>query len=186
MRRLSLVLAFVISTAAIAAGGAGSATSKSTFDVLVEPSMSGASNGLILETELAGLFDVVAKSATGEGSWKLFAGTSEIDHGSFTLTGLVSFQFYGCGEVTGVDPNGNPVPIPLESDFCGGRVTFTVDAVSDVTHEHHSALYEVNCQIHDPGGQAPPGTSEGVKVNAEGVNFNKHVGEGDNLLIMTS
>jgi hypothetical protein len=186
MRRPSLVLAFVISSAAIAAGGAGSATSKSTFDVFVEPSLSAASTGLMLETELAGSFDVVAKSASGEGSWELFAGTNEIDHGSFTLTRLVSFQFYGCGEVTGVDPSGNPVPIGLPADFCGGRATFTIDAVSDVNQEHHSALYEVDCQIHDPGGQAPPGTSEGVKVNAKGVNFNKHVGEGDNLLIMTS
>ena len=47
------------------------------------------------------------------------------------------------------------------------------------------ALYEVNCQIHDPGGQAPPGTSEGVKVNARGVNFNQHI-TGDNLFVMTS
>jgi hypothetical protein len=37
-------------------------------------------------------------------------------------------------------------------------------------------------KIHDPGGQAPPGTSEGVKANARGVNF-KHV-TGDNLFVM--
>jgi hypothetical protein len=33
------------------------------------------------------------------------------------------------------------------------------------------------------GGQAPPGTSEGVKVNARGVNFNRHI-TGGNLLVM--
>jgi hypothetical protein len=43
----------------------------------------------------------------------------------------------------------------------------------------------VNCQIHDPGGRTPPGTSEGVKANARGVNFNKHL-TGDNLLVMLS
>ena len=53
------------------------------------------------------------------------------------------------------------------------------------TRGHARAPYEVNCQIHDPGGQAPPGTSEGVKINARGVNFNKHV-TGDNLFVMTS
>jgi hypothetical protein len=44
-------------------------------------------------------------------------------------------------------------------------------------------LLEVNCQIHNPGGQAPRGTSEGVKVSARGINFNKHI-TGDNLLQM--
>jgi hypothetical protein len=52
-----------------------------------------------------------------------------------------------------------------------------------VTGEERDALYEVNCQIHDPGGQTPPGTSEGVKINARGINFNKHV-TGDNLFVM--
>jgi hypothetical protein len=109
----------------------------------------------------------------------VFAGATEIEHGTFTLTGLVAFQFYGCGEVT--TPDG---PVSLPPDFCGGRVVFTVHAVSS-TGEEGTGLYEVNCQIHDPGGQAPPGTSEGVKVNARGVNFNKHV-TGDNLLVMLS
>jgi hypothetical protein len=51
--------------------------------------------------------------------------------------------------------------------------------------EERDVLYEVNCQIHDPGGRTPPGTSEGVKANARGVNFNKHL-TGDNLLVMLS
>jgi hypothetical protein len=51
------------------------------------------------------------------------------------------------------------------------------------TGEERVGLYEVNCQIHDPGGHTPRGTSEGVKANAHGVNFNKHV-TGDNLLVM--
>jgi hypothetical protein len=62
-------------------------------------------------------------------------------------------------------------------------VLFAVHARSSSTGEETDALYEVNCQIHDPGGQAPPGTSEGVKVNARGVNFNKHI-TGDNLFVM--
>jgi hypothetical protein len=51
------------------------------------------------------------------------------------------------------------------------------------TGAERDGLIEVNCQIHNPGGQAPPGTSEGVKANARGVNFNKHV-TGDNLFVM--
>jgi hypothetical protein len=179
MRRIAIVLAFLVSVAAIAAGSAGSATSKSTFDVFVEPTITAASNGLVLETELAGSFDVATKMASGAGAYSVMAGSTVLDSGTFRLTRLVAFQFYGCGEVT--TPDG---PISLPPDFCGGRVIFEFLATSSLTGEQVDGLYEVNCQIHDPGGQAPPGTSEGVKANARGINFNKHV-TGDNLFVMT-
>jgi hypothetical protein len=179
MRRIAAALVSVFVTAAVVAGSAGSATSTSTFQVFVEPTLSAASNGLVLETELEGSFDVADKTASGEGTFTLMAGGSVIDHGTFSVTGLVAFQFYGCGEVT--TPDG---PVTLPSDFCGGRVILTVHAVG-ASGEEQDALYEVNCQIHDPGGQAPPGTSEGVKINARGVNFNHHL-TGDNLFVMTS
>jgi hypothetical protein len=179
MRRIAAALVSVFVTAAVVVGSAGSATSTSTFQVFVEPTLSAASNGLVLETELEGSFDVADKTASGEGTFTLMAGGSVIDHGTFSVTGLVAFQFYGCGEVT--TPDG---PVTLPSDFCGGRVILTVHAVG-ASGEEHDALYEVNCQIHDPGGQAPPGTSEGVKINARGVNFNHHL-TGDNLFVMTS
>jgi hypothetical protein len=105
------------------------------------------------------------------------AGSTGLDTGTFTLTRLVAFQFYGCGEVT---MEGERIPLP--PDFCGGRAIFGIHATSS-TGVQHDGLLEVNCQIHDPGGQAPPGTSEGVKVNARGINFNKHI-TGDNLLQM--
>jgi len=181
MRRIALAVAFVFSVAAIAvgsAGSAGSSASKSAFQVFVNETTSAASNGLTLNSELAGMFDATAKSASGDGDWSLMAGATEIDHGSFTLDRLVAFQFYGCGEVT-MDGE----TISLQPDFCGGRAIFAFHATSAVTGEQHDGLYEVKCQIHDPGGQAPPGTSEGVKVNARGVNFNRHV-TGDNLLVM--
>jgi hypothetical protein len=172
MRRTAVALVLVLSVAAIAAGGAGSATSKSAFLVFVEETTSAASNGLTLHSELEGSFDVRAKTATGEGVYEVTAGSTVIEHGTFTLTRMVAFQFYGCGEVDG---------IRLPPDFCGGRVIFAFHAVSSAG-EQRDGLYEVNCQIHDPGGRTPPGTSEGVKANARGVNFNKHV-TGDNLLV---
>jgi hypothetical protein len=178
MKRIAVAVAFVFSAVAIAAGSAGSATSKATFQVFVDETASAASNGLVLNTELAGQFDVAAKTASGDGDWSLMAGATVIDHGTFTLTRLVAFQFYGCGEVA---QEGETISLP--PDFCGGRAIFAIDAVSAVNSEHHDGLYEVNCQIHDPGGQAPPGTSEGVKINARGINFNRHV-TGDNLLVM--
>ena len=178
MRRFAVALAFLLAVAAVTAGSAGSRTSKSAFQVSVAPTLSTASNGLTLQTQLEGSFNVADKTASGSGSYSLMAGTTVVDSGTFTLTRLVAFQFYGCGEVTM-----EGVRIPLPPDFCGGRAIFTFHATSS-TGAQTDGLYEVNCQIHDPGGQAPPGTSEGIKANARGINFNKHV-TGDNLLVMT-
>jgi hypothetical protein len=178
MRRIAFVFAFLFSVAAMAAGSAGSATSKSTFEVFVEPTITAASNGLTLESELEGTFNVANKTAGGSGTYSVMAGTTVLDSGTFTLTGLVAFQFYGCGEVD--TPDG---PMSLPPFLCGGRVILAFHATSSSTGEQVDGLYEVNCQIHDPGGQTPPGTSEGVKANARGINFNRHV-TGDNLFVM--
>ena len=179
MRRIAIVFAFLFSVAAVAAGSAGSATSKSKFDVFVEPTTTAASNGLVLESELAGSFDVATKTASGGGTYSVIAGSTVLDSGRFTLTRLVAFQFYVCGEV---DSPGGPISLP--PDLCGGRVILAFRATSSSTGEQVDGLYEVNCQIHDRGGEAPPGTSEGIKANARGINFNKHI-TGDNLFVMT-
>jgi hypothetical protein len=179
MRRFAVALVFLLAVAAVTAGSAGSRTSKSAFQVLVEPTTTASARGLTLESELEGSFNVANKTASGSGSYSVMAGATVLDSGTFTLTRLVAFQFYGCGEVTM-----EGVRIQLPPDFCGGRVIFAFHATSSLTGEQRDGLYEVNCQIHDPGGQAPPGTSEGVKANARGINFNKHV-TGDNLFVMT-
>ena len=179
MRRIALTIVVLLLGAFSGPASASAATSQSAFELFVEETTSSASSGLTLISAVEGSFDVAAKTASGEGVFELFAGGTEIDHGTFTLTRLVAFQFYGCGEVT--TPDG---PVALPPDFCGGRALFEFHAVSS-TGEEVDGLYEVNCQIHDPGGQAPPGTSEGVKANARGVNFNKHV-TGDNLFVMTT
>jgi hypothetical protein len=173
MRRFVLALILASCAAAVAAGSAGAATSKSEFLVFVEPTLSSASNGLTLESELEGTFDVAHKTASGSGSYAVTSGSTVVETGTFELTRLVAFQFYGCGEVEGM---------ALPPDFCGGRAIFRFHATSS-TGEERVGLYEVNCQIHDPGGKAPSGTSEGVKANVRGVNFNKHV-SGDNLFVM--
>jgi hypothetical protein len=173
MRRFALMLALGLCVATVAAGSAGAKTSKSAFLVFVEPTISAASNGLTLETELQGTFNVADKTASGNGTYAVMAGATVVESGTFTLTRLVAFQFYGCGEVEDT---------PLPPDFCGGRAIFRFHATSS-TGEQRDGLLEVNCQIHDPGGQTPAGTSEGVKVNARGINFNKHV-SGDNLFQM--
>ena len=173
MRRFALTCAFAFFLAALVPGSAAARTSKASFLVFVEPTISAASNGLTLETELQGSFNVADKTASGSGTYAVMAGTTVVESGTFTLTRLVAFQFYGCGEVEG---------ITLPPDFCGGRATFAFHSTSSTGIERNG-LIEVNCQIHDPGTKPPPGTSEGVKVNARGINFNKHV-TGDNLFQM--
>jgi hypothetical protein len=173
MRRVALMLALGFCVAAITAGSAQARTSKASFLVFVEPTISAASNGLTLQTELQGTFNAAEKTASGNGTYAVMNGATVIESGTFTLTRLVAFQFYGCGEVEDT---------ALPPDFCGGRAIFGFHATSS-TGEQRDGLIEVNCQIHDPGGQAPPGTSEGVKVNARGINFNRHV-TGDNLFQM--
>jgi hypothetical protein len=174
MRRTAVALAFVISVAAIVVGSAGSATSKSSFAVFSEPTVTAASNGLTITTELGGTFDVADKTASGEGEFAVKAGSTTLEHGTFELTGLVAFQFYGCGYVADINLG--------DDSLCGGRALFTVHAVSS-TGEQGDGLLEVNCQIHGADNQPPPGTSEGVKVNARGINFNTHI-TGDNVFVM--
>ena len=177
MRRFAVALAFVLAVVALTAGSAGSRTSRATFQVTVEETTSAASNGLTLNSEFEGSFNAGARTAEGEGDYAVMDGATEIEHGTFTATRMVAFQFYGCGEVT--TPDGR---IELPPDFCGGRAILAFHSTSSEGVER-DGLYEVNCQIHDPGGQAPPGTSEGVKANARGVNFHIHV-TGDNLFVM--
>src|SRR5919199_786466 len=75
MRRIALAVALGFAAAVVAAGSAGAATSKSSFEVFVEPTISAASNGLTLETELEGTFNVAAKTASGSGSYTVMSGS---------------------------------------------------------------------------------------------------------------
>jgi hypothetical protein len=171
MRRLVLAIALLLPVAGLAAGSAGTATSKSTFLVVSERSVTASGNGATIETELAGSFDVAAKTASGSGEYD----SPAIGGGRLFLTRLVAFQFYGCGFVEDIDLH--------DPTLCGGRAIFGVRFVPDSGAPFDGSI-EINCQIHGPSNQAPPGTSEGIKVNTRGVNFNKHV-SGDNVFIKT-
>src|SRR5947209_13483184 len=161
MKRTAALLAAAFAIAAIAAGGAGSATSKSSFAVLVAPTTTAASNGLTLQTEMTGSFNVATKMASGNGTYSLMAGSTVLETGTFTLDQrLVAFQFYGCGEVS---MEGERITLP--PDFCGGRVIFGVHAPSS-TADQHVDLLEFSCQIHDPRRQPPPAPIEAVKLHA--------------------
>jgi hypothetical protein len=171
MRRLILITVFALAAAALAAGSAGSATSKSSFLVFSEPSTTAAGGGATIETELTGSFDVATKTAAGDGEYD----STVIGSGTFSLTRLIAFQFYGCGFVEDINL-GDPT-------LCGGRVLIAVQFKPDAGAPFDGTI-EINCQIHGASNQAPPGTSEGIKINTRGINFNKHV-TGDNVFIKT-
>ena len=58
--------------------------------------------------------DVATKTATGEGPYAVMAGPTVVERGTFVLTRLVAFQFYGCGEVEGttLPPNFSSPALP--------------------------------------------------------------------------
>jgi hypothetical protein len=171
MRRFILMAVLALAAAALAAGSAGSATSKSSFLVFSEPSTTAAGDGATIETELAGSFDVATKTAAGDGEYD----STAIGSGTFTLTQLIAFQFYGCGYVDDINLN--------DGTLCGGRAQFAAHFSPNAGAPFDGTI-EINCQIHGASTQPPPGTSEGIKVNTRGINFNKHV-TGDNVFIKT-
>jgi hypothetical protein len=107
----------------------------------------------------------------------VFAGTTEIEHGTFTLTRLVAFQFYGCGEVTTPDGPGlasarllrRPRDLCLPRDLVDGRAD----------------RWAARGELPDsrPGRPGASGDDRGRQGQRCGVNFNKHV-TGDNLFVM--
>jgi hypothetical protein len=187
--RTSRVLAACVLSCAsllLVPGGAGARTSNESFDLhvgdgfvppLTAPSLARAGNGDTIEVVLTGAFNKRAKTASGGGTWTHRRGSTVLGSGTVTLTRTVALQFYGCG----VAPDGSPLP----PDFCGGRVILRAHFVESTTGFEFDGKFEVNCQVHDPGREPPPGTSEGVKVNTRGINFNKHV-SGNNLFVQTS
>jgi hypothetical protein len=172
MRRSFLTTLLALAALLATAGSSQARTSQSAFDVLVEPTVTASSNGFTIQIQMQGTFDASSKTAAGDGTLALMQGGSVVETASFSLERLVAFQLYGCGQIDDVT---------LPDDYCGGRAIFAALAVNSAGVPKQ-ILVEVDCQIHDPGGQTPPGTSEGVKVNIRAINFNKHV-TGDNLFI---
>ena len=171
MRRSILVIGLVLLAIGLTAGSASTATSKASYLVFSDLSVTAAGGGATIQTELAGSFDAGAKTASGSGEYE----SAAIGDGTFSLTRLVAFQFYGCGYFEDFNL-GDPT-------LCGGRVMFAVHFTPDVGAPFDGTI-EINCQIHGASNQPPPGTSEGIKINTRGVNFNKHV-TGDNVFIQT-
>ena len=126
---------------------------------------------------VCGTFGVHPKSIEASGEFEHFLPDGTLfASGTWTATGLISFQAYGCGEVFGQ---------PIPDDLCGGAVKF--GATFDTPLGDLPGTITIFCVV---GPNAPASIehafTEGVTVNVPGIiNFN-HPGGGDNIYVQTS
>jgi hypothetical protein len=176
----ALMLALVMPAAAVAH------TSRAAYDFHVGDALIGsigfptqsqamASNGDVVTVIGTGSFSADGKWATGGGTFShhMLAGDVTIT-GTWTADRVISFQFYGCGEL-----EGSPVP----PNFCGGLLKLAITATPDANPALHlSAALTISCVV---GANVPPSAIEGIRVNVyDVINFNKTVPEsGANIYI---
>lgn len=188
MKRAMWMAGLALVAALVPVASAGARTSGDAFDLHVgdaflaglnpdfgAPNVARASNGDTFELDdLTGVFNKATKDASGTGTWTHKRDSAVLGSGTVTPVRTIAFQFYGCGRA----PDGGALP----PDFCGGRVIIAAHFVESTTGFEFDGKIEVNCQVSDPDDLPPPGTSEGVKINTRGINFNKHV-SGFNLFV---
>lgn len=180
MRRLML---FVLGLAAVlvlmpTAAVADSATH--TYMLEMEaPNLGTAANGDMVAITGDAEFAVNPKSAEGSGTFTHMASDGTVrGGGTWTATGLLDYQSYGCGVVLGTT---------IPPNFCGGKVRLRVTLTTPAGTL--PATMTVICII----GPNPPNSAFGVDRRSEGamldipgvINFN-HTAGGDNVIIQES
>ena len=185
-RSLGLAAGLVLAISAIGVGTATAHTSRATYDFHIGDALIGsigfptqsqamASNGDVVTIIGTGSFSADGKWATGGGTFSHHMAASDVTiTGTWTADRVISFQFYGCGEI-----EGSPVP----PNFCGGLLKLAITVTPDANPALHlSAALRVSCIV---GPDVPPSAIEGVRVNVyDVINFNKTVPEsGANIYI---
>jgi hypothetical protein len=174
MRRLTL-LALALAAAAVFVPTVAVADSAShTYKLeMGEPNLGVAANGDQIAITGGGVFSVNPNAVDASGGFThTDSGGNVLATGTWTATGLINYQSYGCGEVFG-----NPIP----PDLCGGAVKMSVTLTPTGTSLHVPGTLTVFCVIgtHAPQSILGPLT-EGVTLNVPGIqNFNHSAG-GDN------
>jgi hypothetical protein len=180
MRRL-ILLALALTAAVLLVPTIAVADSATHTYMLVmeEPNFGVAANGDQIAVTGEGEFSVNPNSITASGGFThIHTDGSPNVQGTWTATGLINYQSYGCGEVFG-----DPIP----SNLCGGAVKMSVTLTPTGTSLHLPGTMTVFCVIgtHAPQSILGPLT-EGVTLNVPGViNFNHSAG-GDNMYVQTS
>jgi len=180
MRRL-ILLALALTAAVVLVPTIAVADSATHTYLLVmeEPNFGVAANGDQIAVTGEGEFSVNPNSVTGAGEFThTDSGGNVLATGTWTATGLLDYQSYGCGEVFG-----DPIP----PDLCGGVVKMRVTLTPNGTSLQLPGTMTVFCVI---GPQAPQSIlgplTEGVTLNVPGIiNFNHSAG-GDNVYVQIS
>jgi hypothetical protein len=174
-RRSVLFLAFACVLLPVSSGSALATApnnESATYEWHLEvPNVAMAPNGDTIAVTGTGTFGVHPKSASGGGSFTHTLAGGRTLTGTYTVTGLVDFQPYGCGVFFGT---------PIPPDLCGGRVVFRVALVPDANPSLSlDGLLTIYCVIGAP----PPSAEEGIRLVVSGVlNFNDVV-TGENVYI---
>lgn len=171
----------------VGAGTASAHTVKNTFDFhagdnfggfLASPDVTAADNGDVVIQSASGSFDASTKVATGSGTFEhRSASGALLASGTFSITKLQGFQFFGCGFAGGE---------PLPPDLCGGRAQFEAHAVVHPGGDPNQSfeidvVFEVTCLVGHP----PAGSEEGARTRVPGIiNFNSPV-SGETLFVRT-
>src|SRR5437870_45629 len=112
-RRLGLAAGLVLAISSIGVGTAAAHTSRATYDFHIGDALIGsigfptqsqamASNGDVVTIIGTGSFSAEGKWATGGGTFSHHMAASDATiTGTWTADRVISFQFYGCGEVEG-------------------------------------------------------------------------------------
>ena len=155
----------------------GDSANETYLLILEAPNMGVASNGDMVVVTGEGEFSVNPKDVSASGDFThVFADGSPPVVGTWEATQLISFHFYGCGEVFG-----NPIP----PDFCGGAVKMGVELTTPLGTL--PGVLTVFCVIGSklPASHDDPDFSgEGVTLDVPGVvNFN-HTAGGENVYIL--
>jgi hypothetical protein len=180
MRRL-ILLALALTAAVVLVPTIAVADSATHTYLLVmeEPNFGVAANGDQIAVTGEGEFSVNPNSVTAEGEFThTDSGGNVLATGTWTATGLLDYQSYGCGEVFG-----DPIP----PDLCGGAVKMRVTLTPNGTSLQLPGTMTVFCVIgpHAPQSILGPLT-EGVTLNIPGIiNFNHSAG-GDNVYVQIS
>jgi hypothetical protein len=180
MTRL-ILFALALAAAAVLVPTVAVADSATHAYVLVmeEPNFGVAANGDQIAITGEGEFSVNpnAVDAAGEFTHTDRSG-NVLATGTWTATGLINYQSYGCGEVFGTT---------IPPDLCGGAVKMSVTLTPTGTNLQLPGTMTVFCVIgpHAPQSVLGPLT-EGVTLNVPGIqNFNHSAG-GDNVYIQIS
>jgi hypothetical protein len=180
MRRLILLaLAFTAAVVLVPTVAVADSATHTYLLVMEEPNFGVAANGDEIAITGEGEFSVNPNAVDAAGEFTHTDSSGNVlATGTWTATGLLNYQSYGCGDLFG-----DPIP----PDLCGGAVKMSGPLTPTATSLQLPGIMTVFCVIgtHAPQSVLGPLT-EGVTLDVPGIqNFN-HSNGGDNFYIQIS